>query len=122
MKKREGGTKRTKGGNNEGAHSIADSNIQVETWFDSKNQCFYVAALSENGAAGSLTLCAQGDQGTEEDFDLEIQKVVEITANGEIDLQFEGNTIQNLSLSPEKPEALLRVHTAGNRRLRLGVI
>jgi len=121
-KKGEGGTKHTKGGNNEGAHSIADSNIQVETWFDSKNQCFYVAALSEQGAAGSLTLCAQGDQGTEEDFDLEIQKVVEITANGEIDLQFEGNTIQNLSLSPEKPEALLRVHTAGHRRLRLGVI
>lgn len=121
-KKGEGGTMRTKGGGNEGTHSIADSNVQVETWFNAKNQCFYVAVLSEEGANGSLTLCAQGDQGTEEDFDIGIEKVVEITANGDVELPFDGNTIHNLSLTPDKSEALLRVHTSGHRRLRLGVI
>lgn len=118
----DGGSKRSTGGEGKGSHSIAGPEVEIEAWFDAKKKCFFVAVAGPAEASGDLMLCAQGDQGAEEAYDLQIRRVVEILPEGELELSFTGNTVNDVSLSKSKKETLLRIETASTRRLRLGVI
>ena len=120
-KKTEGGSKHTSGGQGEGAHSIAAASIGIETWFNSNSKCFYVAIHADPGTTGDLTLCAQGEQGPEEKYDLQIVRV-STTGAAPHELEFKGNTIKNISIPSDDEQLLIKVETENHRRLRLGVI